>query len=310
MNRRSQLFAGVALGLGIALLWRFVATSGVSVDALLGRLARLRALPLLIIVAATGGNIIAGAEKWRLVEARLTGVAPIRAHALALSAIGAGLGQLIPAPLASALVRGAGNRIKHAAGARSGAFSSIWEQTFDLGMFALLLPVALAALGSRRWEVFILGAPLTAALTDRLIRPCATLAGRLLPRADKLFDPTLCLALYRLSVVRFATLSAITLSVAAAIDSTVPLAAIAAAIPPVGLAATASLVPAGLGVNEWSFTFILGFVGVAGAQAGLFVLMNRIVAGSIAVIFGAGGALAFVLGGRAAGGLKSSAPPA
>lgn len=292
MRARRILVALLTIGIGAVLLWLFVRATGITGRELERTLLNLRPLPLLVILAATVLSTAAGAEKWRLVEGHLSGRHPTRRHAFGLSALGSALGQFLPAPIASALVRGGGTRLLTGGGGRRGAFSSAWEQLFDIGVIGIVAVPALIALRLGDFRIFLFGAPILAAVADRLIGMSTRLAHRVLPRmAGPLLDPSLSLKLYRLSLIKFLALIGMTLGVAAAIGSTIPPLPLAAAIPPVAIAGTLSFVPAGLGVNEWSFVFILGLSGIAQHTVATFALMNRLLVGSLSIALGLGSAI-------------------
>lgn len=308
MKGRQVLSALGAAALGACLLWWFVASTAVSIEQLWRRLSNLNAWPLSAVFVGTVISVAAGAEKWRLVEATLSGTTPTRLRAIALSAIGTGLGQVMPAPIASALVRAAGNRLGQGRGARRGAFSSIWEQAFDIGLIGLLVGPALFAAVSKDWGLFLLGAPMIAICADRLVKPVVERLSRSFPASHRLLDPVLCLHLYRLSILRFLALTAISLGVAAAIRSPIQPAALAAALPPVALAATASFIPAGLGVSEWSFALFLRLSGASANDVAIFALMNRLLAGSLSIGLAIMGTLVVRRAMQSDGSLIASAP--
>ena len=292
MRARTIGLALLTIGVGFSLLWLFLRVTGIS-GAELGRTLRnLRPLPLLVILAATALSMAAGAEKWRLVEGHLCGRYPTRRQSFGLSALGSALGQFMPAPVASALVRGGGAHLLTGSGGRRGALSSAWEQLFDIGVICMAAVPALIALRLGDFRIFLFGAPVLAAVGDRLIGVSTRLAHRFLPAiARPLLDPSLSLKLYRLSLIKFLALIGMTLGVASAIGSSIPPLPLAAAIPPVAIAGTASFVPAGLGVNEWSFVFFLGLSGIAQHPIAAFALMNRLLVGSFSILLGLVGAI-------------------
>jgi hypothetical protein len=273
-------------------LWLFLRATGITGQELALIVRGLQPLPLLLVFVATAISIAAGGEKWRLVEERLSGRYPTRRHAIGLSAVGSAFGQFMPAPVASALVRGGGTHLLTGSGGRRGALSSAWEQLFDIGVICMAAVPALIALRLGDFRVFLFGAPIVAVVGDRLIGVSTVLARRVLPRmAGPLLEASLSLKLYRLSLIKFLALLGMTLGVAAAIGSTIPPLTLAAAIPPVGIAGTLSFVPAGLGVNEWSFVFILGLSGIAQHTVATFALMNRLMVGSLSIAFGLASAM-------------------
>ncbi|HEY3798517.1 MAG TPA: lysylphosphatidylglycerol synthase domain-containing protein [Caulobacteraceae bacterium] len=287
MKLKPAALGFVMIVVGAGLLWLFLRLTGIDAADLSRAVRALRPLPLVVILASTVLSTAAGSEKWRLVEGRLAHAAPTRRYAFGLTAVGAALGMFMPAPVASALVRGGGAHLLTGAGGRRGAFSSAWEQLFDIGVIALAAIPALVALQLGDFRVFLFGAPVLAVLCDRLVGVATRIARRVLPAAaGPLLDPALTLKLYRLSLVKFVALVGMTLGVAAAIQSTIPPLTLAAAIPPVAIAGTLSFVPAGLGVNEWTFVVILGLSGIAAHTVATFAVMNRLLVGGMSIALG------------------------
>jgi hypothetical protein len=263
----------------------FLRVTGFDVRELGPVLRNLRPLPLAAILASTVLSTAAGAEKWRLVEGALSGRLPTRGRAFGLSAVGSALGLFMPAPVASALARGGGSRLLTGAGGRRGAFSSAWEQLFDMGVIGIAAVPALIALRLGDFRVFLVGAIILAGGCDRLVGAGTRLARRVCPQAmGRLLDPALSLKLYRLSLVKFVALVGMTLGVAAAIRSDIPPLPLAAAVPPVAIAGMLSFVPGGLGVNEWTFALILGLSGVTQHAVATFSVMNRLLVGSLSIV--------------------------
>jgi hypothetical protein len=293
VKARPTLLVAFTIGIGAVLLWLFLLLTGMTGQELALALRNLRPVPILGISAAVALSTAAGAEKWRLVEGHLSGRYPTRRHAFGLSALGSALGQFMPAPVASALVRGGGTHLLTGAGGRRGALSSVWEQVFDIGVIVMATVPALIALRLGDFRAFLLGAPVLAAVGDRLIGKSTRFVGRILPGlAGPLLDASLSQKLYRLSLIKFLALIGMTLGVADAIGSSIPPLPLAAAIPPVAVAGTLSFVPAGLGVNEWSFVFVLGLSGIAQHTVATFALMNRLLVGFLSIGLGLASAIA------------------
>lgn len=286
MNVRSVALAVVTVVAGLLLLWWFTRSTGLGAAEVLHRFSSVKPGPLMLVLVATAASAALGGEKWRLAEGALSGRRPTRRQAIALSAMGTALGQVMPAPIASALVRGVGVRIRHGGGGRRGALASVWEQLFDIAVFVLFLGPAAAAVLTQDWRFFVLGAPIVAVLVDCLVGPGADLGRRYLPGAATLLDTRLCLSLYRLSLLRFVLLTVSILGVAATIRSSIPPVALAAAIPPVGVATVLSFVPAGLGVSEWTYVVVLSLSGVAKLESAAFALMTRLLVGFMSLGLG------------------------
>jgi uncharacterized membrane protein YbhN (UPF0104 family) len=111
---------------------------------------------------------------------------------------------------------------------------------------------------------------------------------------EALLTPALSRALYRLSLVRYGLLTVITCAAGAAAGVEIPPATIAAVIPLVAAAAVLSFLPAGLGVNEWTFTHLLGLWGVQAEAAVEFAIANRLIVAGASVALGTLAALALL----------------
>lgn len=235
-------------------------------------------------------NLLLAALKWRRVEGCLAGTMPSYAHAVAMTAIGTGVGQLLPTPVASVIVRGLGNRVSQRSG-RHGALASAWEQLFDLGAAALLTAPAIVALARNRVSDFAIGFAL-ALLTGEIGAVAVPKLLVSLFRLDKsLCNAALCRMLWRLSLLRTVILILVTVVIAASVHSGIRSWWVAAAVPPVMLAAVLSFLPAGIGANELSFVGLLGLAGVAAPVSTAFALANRVIQVLIALVLaGAGSA--------------------
>jgi uncharacterized membrane protein YbhN (UPF0104 family) len=299
LNRLQILLAAVASVAGPVLLWAWLGWVHVTWSEVAQLLQGLNPWLLVLVGLCAACNLVLAAEKWRRVEASLSGRAPLRRQAIVFSAVGTALGQFLPTPFANALIRGGGNHMHFREGGRRGALASVWEQLFDLGVVAVLLPAAIWALSARRAEIYVIAAPLCALAADPLVGLALPRLGRLLRLPPALIGRALCQTLYRISLVRFAVLTLMTAAVVVAMASPIPMSALATSIPPVAASAVVSLLPSGLGVNEWSFLFILGVFGVPGAVVASFALVNRIVVALVSLALGVAG-LAFLQVGRPA----------
>ena len=296
LSRRSFFLGAAATCVGPMLLWALLRRAGIGFGDLPGLLGGLRPAPLVLVVLATALQIALAGEKWRLVEIRLADRRPTRRQALAYSLIGTAIGQFLPPPLANALVRGGGNHLSAGEGGRGGALTSVWEQLFDFGVVLLLLAPSMLAVSLGRPLVFVVSAPLVLLIGDRLVGPVVQAVGRRLKFSAILTDPGLTTMLYRLSVLRFCLLTLATWAVAVAARFDISFSALAATIAPVVTASILSFLPAGIGVNEWSFLFLLGAFGAPLRAIAEFSLINRIVVASISLLLGLIGA--FSLGYR------------
>jgi hypothetical protein len=286
LSRTSTIITVIALTCGPLLLLAWLRNVHVSWSELVAQIDRLDPRPLVVVVGCAMVNAALAGEKWRLVELRLSGVAPARRLAIAYSLIGAALGQFLPVPLASALIRGVGNHLHLRSSGRRGALASVWEQFYDLGVVFVLLPAAFASIVMRDARIFVVAAPLSAIAADPLVGWLTPRCGRFLRLPTALLESSVCVRLYRLSLARFVSLTLMTSCIVFATALPIPLAVLATSIPPVSASAVLSFLPAGLGVNEWSFLFILGAFGASNAVIANFALVNRLVVTVVSIALG------------------------
>lgn len=282
------LCAVVAMAVGLALCGALVYRSGLRLG---DWLAVLRGVDLRWAGIALGGmavNLVLAAQKWRRVEACLAGNAPGLHYAVGITAIGWGLGQFLPVPVAAAMVRGLGNRAASRS-ARHGALASAWEQLFDLAAALLLAAPAVAALMHCSASAVTAGLAIAILIGEAGAVGIPRLLGRLTRMEAKLSSPSLCRFLWRVSLIRTAVLMVVTVVIAQAMRAEIPHYSIAEAVPPVIVAGVLSFVPAGIGVNEVSFVGLLGVAGVAAPVATGFALVNRLVQLAIALLLALGG---------------------
>jgi len=98
--------------------------------------------------------------------------------------------------------------------------------------------------------------------------------------------PALCKFLWRLSLMRTMILILVSVGIGRAANADIHEFLIAAAVPPIILAATLSFVPAGIGVNELSFVGLLALGGVPMSASASFALVNRALQMGIALLLG------------------------
>jgi uncharacterized membrane protein YbhN (UPF0104 family) len=228
-------------------------------------------------------NYMLAAKKWQRVEASLSGSPHTFVHACAATAIGMGVGQLLPTVVSSALVRGLGNRAVSRSG-RYGAIASGWEQLFDLAVAGLLVGPCIAALVLGLFRLAV-ATSVAALLAGEL---CCVGAARLTVRLARLNAnlamPHLSKFLWRVSVVRIVVLMAVTVMISRAFALNIPPWELATAVPAVMLASVLSFIPAGLGVNELTFVGLLGSAGTPVPIAAAFALLNRTLQVCIAAV--------------------------
>lgn len=253
----------------------------------------------LALVGATSLHILLSAEKWRLVETVLANSAPARSSAFAYSAIGTAFGQFLPIQLANAASRGLGNRFHaHRNGAR-GAMASLWEQMFDLWVVLVLAAPAAVTLAYRQPSFMALALP-ASLLGGLALRPAAFHLGAIAERGSSgrierfaaqiagtgLLDGALMMRLYLLSLLRLAILWLMAVLVTVATSVPVQALDLAAALPFAVLASVLSMLPAGLGANELSFTAVLAHLGTPLHDAASWALVNRLLVAEASIVIG------------------------
>ncbi|HZT05374.1 MAG TPA: lysylphosphatidylglycerol synthase transmembrane domain-containing protein [Steroidobacteraceae bacterium] len=282
------VLGGIGIAIGLALCVALLHLSGHGIDYVMAGLRRVD--PKLAVAAglAMAMNYMLGAKKWQRVEASLSGSSHTFVHACAATAIGMGVGQLLPTVVSSALVRGLGNRAVRRS-ARYGAIASGWEQLFDLAVAGLLVGPSVAALvfGHIRLALAASAAALLAGET------CCVGAARLMVRLARLnanlATPSLSKFLWRVSLMRIVVLMTVTAMIGRAFALNIPPWELATAVPAVVLASVLSFIPAGLGVNELTFVGLLGSAGTPVPVAAAFALLNRTLQVCIASVLAVGG---------------------
>ena len=282
-SRRRLVFGvvGTAFGLGMwAVLLRW---SGYGVHHWISALRRVESSLALVALLGMALNAMLAAIKWRRVEASLSGSPPSLVLAFAATAVGGGVGQLVPTPISSAIVRGLGNRAARRS-ARHGIVASAWEQLFDLAAAALLAGPGIAAILHARPEwvaIGTVGAVIAGEIGSAVARRAPV---RAVVRDTRLTEPSLCRFLWRVSLARMAVLMVVTAVIGRAFGLNIESWMILAAVPPVVLAAALSFIPAGVGINELTFVGLFGLAGIALPVATAFAVLNRALQICIALI--------------------------
>ncbi|HKM60922.1 MAG TPA: lysylphosphatidylglycerol synthase domain-containing protein, partial [Acidisphaera sp.] len=226
----------------------------------------------------------------------------------ACTAFGLLTGQLLPPSVGAAAARSAG--VKLLGGTIVQATSATaFEQVFDaalacwcaaatlatialhLAPAAWLLATAVACalgvlstlLATRRLSTLLVRDDPGAGPASRFGRLRQWVAARVSWQA--LLDPALTWRLVALSACRYGALIVSAYAAALAGDLPVALWQVAAVMPLAVLTVLVSFVPAGLGVNEWTFASALTVLGVPFATAAEFALLNRFlnVLGAVAI---------------------------
>jgi uncharacterized membrane protein YbhN (UPF0104 family) len=317
---KRHLFASAAASIlvGAALIALLIARSGLNPARIGQLLLGANAIACAAVTMLIGLNAFLASEKWRQVDRHLGGAGrrsmPRRMY-FALTAIGTGLGQILPVPLALAVSRSLGAHVHGGRALLRGTGGTIFEQFFDVataGFLGLASAVLIAIRGGAYdWLVaaptaiaagfFLTGlaAPLAARVCGRLAAHPAIPGARLrelLSRAagSPLLAPPLACRLLAISLLRFAVLVLVGVASAKAASFKIPAWELAAAIPLGVLANTVPITPGGLGVNEWAMSSALVVFGTPFQVAAQWAIMNRVLVALASILCGSVGLLAAV----------------
>lgn len=277
------VLGGIGIAAGLAMCVALLRLSGHAVDYWIAALRRVNPPLALAAGLAMAVNYMLAAKKWQRVEACLSGSSHTFVHAWAATAIGMGVGQLLPTVVSSALVRGLGNRVARRSG-RHGAIASGWEQLFDLAAAGLLAGPCIAALLLGHIRLAVIASAVALIAGELWCVGAARLMVRLARLNANLATPRLSKFLWRVSVLRIAILMAVTAVISRAFALNIPPWELATAVPAVVLASVLSFIPAGLGVNELTFVGLLGSAGTPVPVAAAFALLNRTLQVCIAAV--------------------------
>jgi uncharacterized membrane protein YbhN (UPF0104 family) len=167
------------------------------------------------------------------------------------------------------------------------------DQVADIAIVLLLVIPATIAFVLRSPIIYVAGAPLIAALgwaassalSGGKNGSIANFASRSWPRIAPFFTSGLLTEIYALTLIRFATLTAITLMISAASNAG-SLGAVLVSVPLVTLAISATMLPGAFGSSEWSFTAVFAGFGLPGSEITAFVLANRLVLTCLGIALG------------------------
>lgn len=277
------LLSALGIGVGLAMCVVLLRLSGHGAEYLMAAVRRVSSPLALAAGLGMAVNYMLAAKKWQRVEACLSGSSHTLVHAWAATAIGAGVGQLLPTVVSNALVRGLGNRVARRSG-RHGAIASGWEQLFDLAAAVILAGPCIAALLLRHPGLALIAAALALMVGELCCVRASQLIVRLARLNMSLATPRLSRFLWRMSVVRIVVLMAVTVVISRAFALNILPWELAAAVPAVMSASVLSFIPAGLGVNELTFVGLLGSAGTPVPIAAAFALLNRTLQVCIAAV--------------------------
>src|SRR5271166_1453373 len=305
----SRQRAGVSLGtagslamaiasavIGGSLLVLLAGRADLDPGRLVGIVTGLRLGPVALIAFAMCCMSWCSAEKWRVVVRTAcpdTALELGRGTYFACTAFGLLTGQLLPPSVGAAAARSAG--VKLLGGTIVQATSATaFEQVFDAALACWCAAATLATIALHLAPAaWLLATAVACALCVLSTLLAARRLSTLLVRDNggagaawqALLEPALTWRLVALSVCRYGALIVSAYAAALAGDLPVALWQVAAVMPLAVLTVLVSFVPAGLGVNEWTFASALTVLGVPFATAAEFALLNRFlnVLGAVAI---------------------------
>ncbi len=306
-RRRRSLWISSLLLLALALGLLILALKIADVD--LGdawaRMRKVEAASLASMLALALVQTWLGSEKWRLVQSA-QGESPGHAAAFSLSAIGVGLGQILPSQIAASVARALGAKWLGSGSAVRGGLASLYEQGFDVLIVACLAgSTALAIVFPDRAWLWLLsassglatGLAVTMWVAGRLngLGDSGAQAvgprwlARLLARmaAEGYVSPALVFRLFLLSVARFAMVGLVCIAMSEALAFDIPYWKIVAALPLPLIALAVASTPGGIGVNELAMSSGLMLLGVPAETALQWALASRALSAAIYLSIGA-----------------------
>lgn len=312
MNCRQLLWLPVSGALAGLLLGYLVLHTGLDLGELVRLVLSLHVVALAEITVLLAFNSYLASEKWRLLDRRLSpgeNGGMTRTMYFAWTAVGVGLGQIVPTQLSLALCRSLGSHV-HQHRILRGAGLTIFEQLFDVIAAGLLglasTAVVMTGGGGAVWVLCAAAAALAGFALCHLFgwmstggscwAPAAALKIRLRQssvgrNALLMLQPDVLRNLLALSLLRFAVLVIIAMLSAAAVPVEIPAWRLAAALPFAMIGNALAITPGGLGVNEWAMSSALFAFGTPFAIAVQWALVNRVLVAIAALIGGAAGML-------------------
>jgi uncharacterized membrane protein YbhN (UPF0104 family) len=308
---RSSVVAGFAfLALSLALVVPLVALAKVDLRLTLRLLGSIDRASFAAVVLMTALNTLLAAEKWRLANAITGGPRPPLFTSFALTAIGVGLGQVLPVQLATGLARVVGARVLGAGTMLRAGATTIYEQAFDVAVFGAVAVGSGATLalrgGASLWCLLVavvlflgwlaagLGARSVGGIGLWVLRrgKASARAGRMTTALSALgeVDSRLARKLFLLSTLRYTAVVGISVAITTAVRLPVSPWQLAAALPFAVIAIALTATPAGIGVNEWAMSGALVAFGIPMHTAVQWVLLSRILSTAASALVGFVGA--------------------
>ena len=257
-----------------------------------------------------------GAEKWRLIDRNLQPAGSremSRPLYFAFTAIGTGLGQIMPVQVSLLLSRSIGAHLHGGRGLMRGGSAVALDQFFDILVAAGLALSSIVILttggGAVAWTVVaaiiaLAAVALYGKLVGRLTGSADALSQRVGGRIGRwcaaiasspVLAPGIGRRLLALSAARFLVLVLIGASSAQATGVQVAAWQLAVSIPFAIFANALAITPGGLGVNEWTMCTVLVSLGVSFQTAAQWALVNRLLVAAAAVLCGVAGAAVAIL---------------
>jgi hypothetical protein len=322
MSRRTIVGTIASAAFGGVLLAYLLLRAGVDLAQIERLVLGLRPEWLAQVTLLLGINSLLAGEKWRLIDRHLGDPgrpAMPRLIYFAFTAIGVGLGQIVPAQLSLALCRSLGAHLYGGRGFMRGATATLFDQFFDLLVAALLglssVLVLMLGGGAPAWAfwglilgiagLFLYGAAarlvagaarrLSSLGESRLCAFCASLG------LSPLLAPEIGLRLFGISALRFLVLVLAGMVSANAAGVDMPLWHLAASLPFAVLANALAITPGGIGINEWAVTSALFALGTPFQASAQWAVVNR-------VLVATGAGLCGIVGFLIAAAAKSSPP--
>jgi hypothetical protein len=314
--RRSLVACALSFGLGGFLLFYLLAQARFDVHATRLLVQAISPFSLIEVTLLFALYNLIGAEKWRLIDRNLQAAgsrAMSRPLYFAFTAIGTGLGQIMPVQASLLLSRSIGAHLHGGRGLVRGGSAVALDQLFDIlvaaGLGLSSTVILTAGGGAVAWTVIAAGmAVVVGALYGRLVawlaRGAAALSQRVGGRmggwcaavaVSPVLTPGIGRRLLVFSAARFLVLVLIGAASAQATGAEVAAWQLAVSIPFAIFANALAITPGGLGVNEWTMCTVLVSLGVSFQTAAQWALVNRLLVAAAAVLCGVAGAAVAIL---------------
>jgi uncharacterized membrane protein YbhN (UPF0104 family) len=293
-QRRGSLWVSslILLAVALAILFMMIRLADVDWAGALSRVTTVSAGNLALMLLLAIIQTWLGAEKWRLVQSAQA-ESPGHLAAFSLSAIGVGLGQVLPSQIAASVARGLGAKWLRTGSAIRGGLASLYEQAFDVVIvvslagsigIAVLFPENGVLWGLCAATGLTIGLAVTLWVAGRIddLRDPARVTrpqwlSRLLSRvaADGYVSRALVLRLFLFSAARFAMVGIVCIVMSHALGFDIPAWKIVAALPLPLIALAIASTPGGIGVNELAMASGLMLLGVPADTAVQWALASR-----------------------------------